>query len=400
MKKIFTLATLGLLSAGAFEAQAQVTVDGQLTTAEVSATGYTLVGRDTGPRGFAPSATNDAGLIAMYAAADATNLYFFLVATLQNDGTPATISNSLQLLVARPGVAGVPVGTRLPKPTGSTSFQNFAPFLDQAGDMGIGIKGNGTAAQFQVDGVVYTGGTTPGATAAVLSGATGVAANGTVATVSGQTGNLAVFNGARVAYRTAANLNSNPGYGTAGSGAVPAFGLEIAISRASIALAAAGGNVRVFGLQNNADGGYLSSDFIPQNTGPLPASFPAAPNLATDPDFRTIPGTQSATVVVGSATGVTVLGSKAADAAALAMGVYPNPAKGATTVVYNVGARAEQVNIVLTDLLGRPVRVIESGLSPAGLQTKTISTASLATGTYLMRLQIGDKMDTRKVFVQ
>ncbi|TGE24926.1 T9SS type A sorting domain-containing protein [Hymenobacter aquaticus] len=398
MKKIFTLATLGLLTSAA--AQAQVTVDGQLTAAEVSASGYTLVGRDTGPRGFAPSATNDAGLIAMYAAADASNLYFFLLATLQNDGNPATISNSLQLLVARPGVTGVPVGTKLPKPSGSNSFQNFSPYLDQIGDMGIGIKGNGTAAQFQVDGVVYTGGTTPSATSAVLSGATGVAANGTVATISGQTGNLAVFNGARVAYRTAANLNSNPGYGTAGSGAVPAFGLEIAISRASIALAAAGGSVRVFGLQNNQDGGYVSSDFIPQNAGPLPSSFPAAPNLGTDPDFRTIPGTQSATVVVGSSTGVTVLANKAADAAALALGVYPNPAKGATTVVYNVGSRAEQVKIVLTDILGRPVQVLADGLSPAGLQSKALSTASLATGTYLLRLQIGDKTDTRKVFVQ
>jgi hypothetical protein len=404
MKKIFTLAAASALAAVSLGAQAQaITVDGQLTAAEVSSTGYTLVGRDTGPRGFAPSATNDAGLIALYTAADANNLYFFLVATLQNDGSPATISNSLQLLVARPGVAGVPVGTALPKPAAATgtaantSFQNFAPFLDQVGDMGIGIKGNGTAAQVQVDGIVYGNATT--ATAAVLSGTTGVAVTGAAATVAGQTGALTVFNGAQVAYRTAANLNANPGYGTAGSGAVPAYGLEIAVSRASIGLPATGGTVQVFALQNNADGGYVSSDFIPQNTAALPASFTAAPNLATNPDFRLVPGTQSAAVSVGAATGVTVLGTRTADAAALALGVYPNPVQAASTVTYQVTERASNVHIVLTDLLGRTVRTLENSLKPVGTQTAAVDAAALAAGTYLVRVQVADKVSTSKVSV-
>lgn len=403
MKKIVTLAAVAALAASSFTSHAQIAVDGQLTAAEVSSMGYTLVGRDTGPRGFAPSPTNDAGLLALYAAADANNLYFFLVATLQNDATPATISNSLQLLIARPGVAGAPVGTQLPRPAGATapavntSFQNFGPFLELPGDMGIGIKGNGMAAQFQVDGVVYAGGATPTATASVLSGTTGVAATGATAAITGQTGALTVFNGAQVAYRTAANLNANPGYGTAGAGAVPAYGLEIAVSRASINLAAAGGTLRIFALQNNPDGGYVSSDYIPQNTGPLPASFTAAPNLATNPDFRLIPGTQAATITVGAATGVIVLATKAADAAAIAVGVYPNPANGVATVAYNVGTHADNVNIVLTDLLGRPVQVLENGLQSAGLQSKTVSTANVAAGTYLVRVQVGDKVATRKV---
>lgn len=105
---------MGLASLGAY-AQA-ITVDGLLTTAEVSTTGYTLVGRYTGVHGFAPSATNSAGLLALYAAADANNLYFFVAGRLQNDGSPATISNSIQVLIARPGVTGVPVGTALPTP--------------------------------------------------------------------------------------------------------------------------------------------------------------------------------------------------------------------------------------------------------------------------------------------
>ena len=410
MQKLFTLAAAGILAAGTLNAQAQaITVDGQITATEVSATGYTLVGRDTGPRGFAPAVgTNDAGLLSLYAGADATNIYFFLVATLQNDGSPATISNSLQLLIARPGVAGVPVGTQLSKPAAATSpavntaFQNFGPYLDQVGDMGIGIKGNGTAAQFQIDGIVYP--TTITATAGVLNAA-GVAANGTTATISGQTGALAIFNGAQVAYRTAANLNSNPGYGTAGTNTagvygtstVPAYGLEIAVSRASIALATAGGTLRIFALQNNSDGGYVSSDYIPQSTGALPASFSGAPNLGTNPDFRLVPGTQSAGITVGSATGVTVLASKTADAAAIALGLYPNPAQESATISYNVGSHADNVAIVLTDLLGREVRVLENSLQAAGRQTKTVSLASVAAGTYLVRVQVGDKVSTSKV---
>lgn len=410
MKKLFTLAAAGVLAAGTLSAQAQtITVDGQITAAEVSATGYTLIGRDTGPRGFAPAmGTNDAGLLSLYAGADATNLYFFLVATLQNDGTPATVSNSLQLLIARPGVTGVPVGTQLPRPAGATapavntSFQNFGAYLDQVGDMGIGIKGNGTAAQVQVDGIVYPNATT--ATAGVLNTA-GLAVNGTVATVSGQTGTLAVFNGARVAYRTATNLNTNPGYGTAGTATggvygtstVPAFGLEIAVSRASIALAAAGGTLRIFALQNNADGGYVSSDYIPQNTTALPASFSAAPNLAANPDFRLVPGTQSAGITVNSSTGV--LSTKSADAAAIALGIYPNPAQGSATVSYNVGSHADNVSIALTDLLGREVQVLANGLQAAGMQSKTVSMANVAAGTYLVRVQVGDKVSTSKMVV-
>lgn len=395
MKKLFTLAaatTLGLASLGA-NAQA-ITVDGQLTTTEVSTTGYTLVGRYTGAHGFAPSATNSAGILSLYAAADASNLYFFVVGTLQNDGTPATISNSLQLLIARPGVTTVPVGTALPKPATAsvnTSFQNFAPFLDQVGDMGFGIKGNGTAAQVQVDGIVYTSATA--ASAAVLSGTTGLAATGTVAAVSGQTGSLTVFNGAQVAYRTSTSLNTNPGYGN-NTSTVPAYGLEVAVSRASIGLAAAGGTVRVFALQNNADGSYVSSDFIPQTTGTQ-----AGTNLGTNPDFRTVSGTQSAALTVGAATGVTVLATKAADAAAVALSVYPNPVTDAASVAYRVTDQAAAVNIVLTDLMGRTVRVLENSVQPVGSQSVAIKKNDLAAGTYLVRVQVGEKVSTSKISV-
>ncbi|MBG8551927.1 hypothetical protein [Hymenobacter guriensis] len=69
--------------------------------------------------------------------------------------------NSLQLYIARPGVAAVPVSTALPEPAASTpitSFKRVSAKLDLPGDFAIGVKGNDLANQVQVDGVVYRAG--------------------------------------------------------------------------------------------------------------------------------------------------------------------------------------------------------------------------------------------------
>ena len=79
------------------------------------------------------------------------------------------------------------------------------------------------------------------------------------------------------------------------------------------------------------------------------------------------------------------------------LNVFPNPAQGSATVAYNVASQGENVNIVLTDLLGRPVTGAGCRPQAAGLQNKTISTADVAAGTYLVRVQVGDKVATSKV---
>jgi hypothetical protein len=401
MKKFFTLAAASAMAAASLGAQAQVTVDGQLTAAEVSATGYTLVGRDLGARGFSPTpGTNDAGLIALYAAADATNLYFFLVGTLQNDATPATISNSFQLYISRPGVAGVARGTALPRPAAATapavntSFQNMGGTLDLPGDMAIAIKGNGVAAQYQVDGVVYMGGATPTATAAVLSGAVaGNATTGAALPIAGQTGSLAVFNGAQVAYRTSANLNSNPGFGVAGAGAVPANGLEISISRASIGLAATGGIVQIFALQNNGDGGFASSDYIPQ--GPLTNANPGSGTPAND--FAAIPGAQVANVAVGAGTTITITATRAAVAKALQFGLFPNPGNSANAkITYTVPQGKQDVSLSVFDATGRKVRSFSG--AQAGQQTYSLN--NLRAGIYAVKLSVGGQETSGKLVIE
>ncbi|WP_229728656.1 T9SS type A sorting domain-containing protein [Hymenobacter glacieicola] len=368
-------------------AQAPITVDGKLAATEVAANGYQLVGRDTGARGF-----GDAGVLALYAAADANNLYFFLVGTLESSATE--IKNSLQVFIDRPGVDGIPVGTALPLPADptsgpATSFQKMNAKLDLAADLGVAIKGTGAAGQVQMGAVVYTPGTTPTATAMVASGSTPLnAVTGAAFTVpASTTGTFAPFAGAQVAYLTSANLSSNPGFATNGN--APANGLEIVVSRSAMGIPATGGQVRIFALQNNQDGGFISSDYIPQ--GPADAANPGS-----GADFTAIAGTQAATLTV-TASGLSIVTSnRNAAAAALKFGVYPNPAPAAATIDYVVAGQ-QNVSLDVFNSLGQRVRTVASG-TQSGKQSYPLT--NLTAGAYFVKLRVGDQMTSQKVVVE
>jgi len=395
MKKLFTLAAAGVLAAVALNAQAQVAVDGVLSATEIgsaSAGKYTLVGKYTNAHGF-----GDWGLLSVYAANTPTKIYFFVAGTVQN--VPAGDKNSFQIYIDRPGVTGASASpTALPKPTASagTTFSNMEAKMDLAPDLAIGMKGNGTANQFQIDAVSYTSAIV--SVDRVLTTTAGPLVGDGTALSLAATGTVTPFTAlasAKIAYKNSsgANLSTNPGYNAMTTdpnyGGAGSYGWEIEVDRAAMGLTANGTVINIFVLQNNGDGGYLSSDFIPQSTTP---SGNLANANAVDFAAATIGGLQSAPITLA-----TVTGTKAADEASVAMAVFPNPANGAATVAYNVAGRAEQVNIVLTDLLGRPVQVLANGLQNAGVQSKTVSTANVAAGTYLVRVQVGDKVATRKV---
>lgn len=381
MKKFFTLVAVGAMAATALGAQAQVTVDGVLNSTELTTGNYVLLGKYTNPRGF-----GDAGFLSLYAASTATKVYLFL------GGTVEANSNAFQLFLDLPAITGVPMGTALPAGTAGTSFEKMTAKMDLPVDLALALRSDGTG--FKIEGATYTAVL---ATSKNLTGTTPLAGDGTAMTLPTD----AAFPGlamAKVAYKnaTGGKVSANPGNTTPNTsatyGGVGTYGLEIELDRA--ALGATGTPIlSVFALQNNGDGGYLSSDYIPQAT-----TAPAGNgNLgdASKVDFSTVPGRQAATFTL-TATGV-ALANKAADAAAVAMGIYPNPANDVATVAYNVGARAENVSIALTDLLGRPVRVLSSGVQAAGVQSKVVSTANIAAGIYLIRVQVGDKVATRKI---
>ena len=413
MKKLFTLAAVASLALAGTHANAQVTVDGTLTAAELTAGNYALLGKSDNFTGAGQNQNTgrpfgERGLLGLYVASTATKVYIFL------GGTVDPGSNSFQLYMDLPGVTGVPAGTFLPAGAGGTSFEKITRMkLDLGADLALSLLGSGAPVgmapqPYKIEGAAFSSATAVQSRQLTTTAAP-VLGDGTALTLASSVtvAPYAGLNNARMAYRntTDGKIGTNPGnlpaFTTAAYAGVGSFGWEIELDRASLGATAVGSAFRIFALYNNGNGGYASGEFIPKATGALPAGLPS-PNLggadngpANDVDFGAIPGVQAGSFIL-AANGV-ALGNKAADEASVALAVYPNPVSGSTTVAYNVGTRAEQVNLVLTDLLGRPLTVLASGLQAAGLQSQVVSTANVAAGTYLLRVQVGDKVATRKV---
>jgi hypothetical protein len=405
MRKVPTLVLSGALTLGAFTSKAQITIDGELSASEISATNYQLVSRYTGPHGF-----GDAGLLSLYATADANKIYFFLGGTLES--TTSGISNSFQLFIDRPGVDGSSTAASLPVGgSAATAFQKMNAKLDLPADLGLAIRGNGVAGQLTPQAIIYTAAnaaTDKNLGTAILNATTGAPLTISSADAAGVFAPLA---GTRMAYRSPADgkLSSNPGNTT---GAAGTYGWEIEVDRAAMGISATGGTIRVFAVQTNRDGGFISSDFIPQNTGPIPtnAGYPengaGAPNLGgpnnTPPnvvDFGNIPGTQAASVVIG-ATGVVVLGTKKAGENNLLVSAYPNPAAGKLHVNYAVTERTQWVFVEVMDQLGRRATKVVDAQLAVGQYTTEVDRTQLPAGLYTVRVQVGEKVAASQVVLQ
>lgn len=367
MKKLFTLAAAGTLAAASLSAQAQITLDGKVDATEIATTTtqgkYQLVSSYGGTHSVA-----DHGLKTLYVATSATKLYIAVVGSYEQGTTYPAIVGYLNV----PGKTGVAAGTKLAGGAAGDSPLKQKPTMDFEVDYGIRLtfdKDITSSAYFSY--ADYTTGNPPtGATGVPDAYQGGATKTGAALTASATTGPL---QGARVAYLPSASLAAN----TANSA------VEFEFDLAALGLTATAPRIDMFFAYVN-DGGIFTSDTFPAVTQ----------TIAADQDFTAIPGKQVLSYQVGAG----VLGTKA-DAAALALGVYPNPVQNASTVTYQVTERASDVNIVLTDLLGRTVRTVESGLKQVGTQTAAVNAASLAAGTYLVRVQVGDKVSTSKVSV-
>ena len=76
---------------------------------------------------------------------------------------------------------------------------------------------------------------------------------------------------------------------------------------------------------------------------------------------------------------------------------YPNPFNPTTAVTYGLPAAAE-VRITATDLLGRQVATLVAGeMKAAGYHMLQFNADGLASGTYLIRMEAGDFVDTQQV---
>jgi len=77
---------------------------------------------------------------------------------------------------------------------------------------------------------------------------------------------------------------------------------------------------------------------------------------------------------------------------------YPNPFRQQATVEYAL-PKAQEVRLVLYDVLGREVAVLENGRKEAGHHTVRLNADQLASGVYFGRLKAGNKRLTQKITV-
>lgn len=367
MKKLFTLAAAGSLVAASLGAQAQITLDGKVDASEVATTAtsgkYQLVSSYTGTHSVA-----DHGLKTLYIGTSDTKLYIAVVGSFEQGTSYPAVIAYLNL----PGVTGVPAGTKLAGGAAGDSPLKITPTMDFEVDYAFrltvdkDITSNGyySFADYSKGNAAPVPDTYQGSAPKTGAPITATATDGP-------------FKGSRVAYLPSASLATN----------ATNTGAEFEFDLASFGLTATTPNMDLFVAYVN-DGGVFTSDTFPPIAGQTAALDPMQ-------DFTKIDGKQYLTYQVGAG----ALATKAS-AAAVGLGVYPNPVAGVSTISYRVAGASAPVRIELQDMLGRTVRVLENSVKTTGNQSKSIASGDVAAGTYFVRVQVGDNVATSKVVLQ
>ena len=79
-------------------------------------------------------------------------------------------------------------------------------------------------------------------------------------------------------------------------------------------------------------------------------------------------------------------------------GAAPNPFRSSTEIVYALPQRTD-VTLAVYDLMGRRVRQLASGARSAGIHRARLSSTSLPSGAYVVRLQADGQQKTRRITV-
>ncbi len=88
----------------------------------------------------------------------------------------------------------------------------------------------------------------------------------------------------------------------------------------------------------------------------------------------------------------------APEATPLALGVAPNPARGAAAVTFTL-AEAGPARVEVFDVLGRSVAVLVDERRTAGVHTARAALGDVPAGLYFVRLRAGDRTETRRLTV-
>ncbi|GAC1369634.1 MAG: hypothetical protein NVS3B25_04120 [Hymenobacter sp.] len=361
---------MGTLTAASLTASAQFTVDGVASAAEIG-TGigkYQLAGTYTGTHLDA-----DRGLKALYVGYTATTLNLMLVGS--GESATAGAYRAFIVYLNTPARSGAPAGVRLPGSLDGNSPLAHHPTLDLETDYGFRAVVGPGASDVYFSAVSYVTGA--GAPAVGTDPYIGQGnKTGTVVTAGPA---AAVLPGARYAYTNTVSLAAN----TTNTGVeieIPlvAFGGTTPVT--------AGSTLNLFAAFTDSNGQFITADVIPQISGQTTA-------LGADPDFSKIPGTQAVTFVLGTG----LLASRIAVANGLDFQVYPNPASAASTIAYTVPIGHQAVSLAVYNALGQRVRTLPS-TEQSGAQQFPLG--GLPAGAYLVKLQVGDQLTSRKVVVQ
>jgi hypothetical protein len=369
MKKLFTLSALAALTAASFSAQAQFTVDGTLSPAEMgTGTGkYQLLGTYTNAHSAA-----DRGLKALYMGTTATTLNIMVVASPEK-----TDYNALVLFLDTPNKSGIAAGTRLPGGSDQTSQLRMQPTLDMPVDFVFrvttsplaGNDANAYHSKLDYTAAPNAAGKYPDVYLAPLS------KNGTGFTVTDANSGVV---GAKISFKTSA---------TGSVAANTTTGWEIEYPLAALGGASANDIFRVMAAYV-ADKTEFYSDVLPQIANQTDA-------LGLDPNFSNIPGNQNYSYQVG----VGVLASRSASAA-LQAAVYPNPVAANSRLAYTVPA-ASDVAVAVYNSLGQKVLTLLNDTQAAGRHDVALTPLrQLTAGSYLVTLRVGANLSTHRMVVE
>ena len=147
--------------------------------------------------------------------------------------------------------------------------------------------------------------------------------------------------------------------------------------------------------------GYGGGEFIFLET--LPTSTPqsiAAADFDADGDLDLIYGANGRVGwYANTAIGTAREGAAALPAAYVLQQNYPNPFNPTTHIRYAV-PQQEPVQIILFDVLGRPVRTLVEATQPAGWHTAVLDATGLSNGVYFYRMTAGAFTTTRALLLQ
>jgi hypothetical protein len=102
------------------------------------------------------------------------------------------------------------------------------------------------------------------------------------------------------------------------------------------------------------------------------------------------------TLLVGSNGFIEAAAEKATPAESKLIGTYPNPFRSEATIAYALADESD-VELTVYDMRGRKVRTLVDERQSAGRKNATLQARSLASGVYVFRLQIGDRLETGRL---